>query len=174
MFPNQATTIYDEFITSGVKTLLASSTRTILDVHVQSGVASSTSATVFCGSTSVLNEILYIDTSNGYDFDLLMNKECDSEIKVIAGAGNKTYITYVPYKTSELGMSYEPKTNIATSTDIQVYGSMSAGEILISFFLFALIVLKMIEFLTGALDRIQTKKKYLAYHGGDVEIREDL
>lgn len=173
MFPNQATTIYDEFLSSGMKTLLASSTRTILDIHVQNSNATSTGVTVYCGTNSVINEVLDFD-GGGYDFDLLMNKECGSEVKVIADAGNKTYITYVPYKTSELGMSYEPKTTIASSTDIQVYGSLSAGEILISLLLFLMIVISVLKGTINMLERIKTKKTFLAYRGGDVEIRDDL
>lgn len=69
---------------------------------------------------------------------------------------------------------YNPTTTIATSTDIKIYGAMSAGEVIIALFLFVVIFLKMVELLARALSAIKTKKRFLGYGGGDVEIREDL
>jgi len=69
---------------------------------------------------------------------------------------------------------YAPTTSIATSTDIAIYASMTAGEILMIMFMFILIIIEMIKLLARSLDRIKTKKTFLAYGKGDVEIREDL
>jgi len=52
--------------------------------------------------------------------------------------------------------------------------TFSAGEVLISFFLFAQILLMLASGVLGALDRVKTRKKVLAYGGGDVEIRDVL
>jgi len=69
---------------------------------------------------------------------------------------------------------YAPTTTIASTTDIQVYGSFTAGEILTIMLMFLLIVIELLKMLFRALDRIGTKKKYIAYASSDVEIREDL
>ena len=71
-------------------------------------------------------------------------------------------------------VGYNPTTTIASSTSIQVYGSMTAGEVLIILLLFLIIVLKLTEYMAKALSIIKTKKRFLGYGGGDVEIREDL
>jgi len=69
---------------------------------------------------------------------------------------------------------YAPTTTISSSTSIAVYGSMTAGEILMIMMMFVMIVLEMVKLLARALSGIKTKKKFLAYGKGDVEIREDL
>lgn len=70
--------------------------------------------------------------------------------------------------------AYNPTTTIATSTDIKIYGSFSAGEILISLLLFIAIFIKLMEYVAKGLNKIVTKKKFLGYSNSDVEIREDL
>jgi len=69
---------------------------------------------------------------------------------------------------------YNPTTTIASSTDIKIYASFSAGEIMISLLLFLLIFIKLVEFIAKGLSNIKTKKKFVGYQGGDVEIREDI
>lgn len=69
---------------------------------------------------------------------------------------------------------YAPSTTISSSTSIQVYGSFTAGEVLMCFFMFALILIELIKMLAHALNKINTKKKYLGYSGGDVEVREEM
>jgi len=63
---------------------------------------------------------------------------------------------------------------IATSTDIAILPTMTAGEVLIAFFLFALILISLGSSLIGALDRVKTRKKVLGYGGGDVEVRDEI
>lgn len=70
--------------------------------------------------------------------------------------------------------AYNPTTTIASSSDIKIYGSMSAGEIVISLLLFILIWIKLLEMLARGLSNIKTKKTFLSYSGGDVEIRDDI
>jgi hypothetical protein len=70
---------------------------------------------------------------------------------------------------------YSPTTTIATSTNIKIYGAFSAGEVLIALFLFLLIVIELSKtIIAQGLSNIKTKKKFLGYSGGDVEVREDL
>lgn len=71
-------------------------------------------------------------------------------------------------------VGYNPTTTISSTTDIAIYGSMSAGEILIALFLFILIWIKLLSFIPAALDRVKTKRKFLGYNGGDVEVRDDI
>jgi hypothetical protein len=70
--------------------------------------------------------------------------------------------------------AYNPSTTIATSTDIKVYGAISAGEVLISLLLFCLIIFIVTTTFISALDRIKTKKKYIAYKHNEVEITDVL
>lgn len=69
---------------------------------------------------------------------------------------------------------FAPTTSISSSTNIAVYGSMTAGEVLMIMLMFIMIVVEMVKLLARALDRVKTKKTFLAYGKGDVEIREDL
>jgi len=69
---------------------------------------------------------------------------------------------------------FAPTTTISSSTVIAVYGSMTAGEVLMITMMFILIVIEMMKMLTRSLDRIKTKKTYIGYSGGDVEIRDSL
>lgn len=69
--------------------------------------------------------------------------------------------------------AYNPTTTIASSSNIAIYGSMSAGEVLIALFLFMLLWLKLMELVARGLSVLKTKKTFLGYSGGDVEIRED-
>ncbi len=82
--------------------------------------------------------------------------------------------TTSPTSTQLAAVGYNPTTTISSSTSIQIYGAFSAGEILISFLLICIITMKIMEFIAAALSNIKTKKTYMAYGGGDVEIREDL
>lgn len=72
------------------------------------------------------------------------------------------------------GAIYAPGTTTASSTDIQLYASFTAGEVLTILLMFILIVIELAKMLARALDKIKTKKKYLGYHGGDVEVRDEL
>jgi len=110
----------------------------------------------------------------------LLQYECNGTLNINKTGNDKSFniITYVPgyvrNATSTLAQGYNPPTSIATSTDVVVYGSLSAGEILIAFMLFAMITIYLTELLARALGFVKTKKKFLAYNGGDVEIRDDL
>ena len=70
--------------------------------------------------------------------------------------------------------AYNPTTTISSSSDIQIYGAMSAGEIMISFFLLIQIILIMTYFLIKSLSKIETQKEYIEYTNGDVPISKNL
>ena len=76
--------------------------------------------------------------------------------------------------TSTIGFNpLEASTTNATTSDIKIYAYASAGEVLTNLFLFVIIIMLLTKYLLGALDRVKTKRTYLQYGGGDVEIRED-
>ncbi len=72
------------------------------------------------------------------------------------------------------GAIYAPSTTTASSTDIQVYASLTAGEVLMALMMFVLIVIELGKMIAHGLNKIKTKKTFLSYSGGDVEIRNDL
>jgi hypothetical protein len=74
----------------------------------------------------------------------------------------------------DIPQSYNPTTTINASSSIQIYGSMSAGEVLISLFLFIIIILLLFKMLISSLDRVKTKKKFLAYSNSEVEVKDVL
>jgi len=63
---------------------------------------------------------------------------------------------------------------VTTSTDFKVDPVITGGEIIIIFFLVLFSFIMILRFLAKSIDRITTNKKYLGYHGGDVEIRKDI
>lgn len=69
---------------------------------------------------------------------------------------------------------YAPTTSIASSTDVQVYGSFTAGELVMSFLMFALIVIELGKIIANGLDKIVTRKKYIRYQNSDTEITNDI
>ena len=69
---------------------------------------------------------------------------------------------------------YAPSTTIASSTDIALYGSFTAGEVIIAVMMFFLIVIELVKMLARSLGQVETKKTFVSYSGGDVEIRKDL
>lgn len=69
---------------------------------------------------------------------------------------------------------YAPTTTIASSTAIQLYGSFTAGEIVMSFLMFMLIVIELGKIIANGLNKINTHKKFLHYGGGDVELTDDI
>lgn len=108
-----------------------------------------------------------------------MNYQCLDDI-IVSKTGNDEatiIVTYVPYLTSDYSTTtqygYNPNTEITGTSSIQVYGVYTAGEIIIAFLLTLLIFLKLSEMLVLALSKVQTKKTFLGYSGGDVEIRKD-
>lgn len=83
--------------------------------------------------------------------------------------------TTTPLASSTVGFNplIASSTN-ATTSDMKIYAYMSAGEVLTNLLLFVLIIMALIYFVVKSLNRINTKKTYLQYGGGDVEMREDI
>lgn len=85
---------------------------------------------------------------------------------------SSTCITEI--STSSPNLGFNPTSTISTSTDVAIYGYFSAGEVLICFLLFCIILIELCKSIAQGLSRIKTKKTNLGYSGGDVEIREDM
>jgi ABC-type transport system involved in Fe-S cluster assembly fused permease/ATPase subunit len=75
--------------------------------------------------------------------------------------------------TYNTGM-YAPSTTIASSSDIAVYGSFTAGEIVMSFLMFMLIVIELGKVIAQGLEKITTKRTFIRYQNADTEINDDL
>jgi hypothetical protein len=147
---------------------------TILGVAMQQSNNSS-ATTVKCGNAVVARN--YATNFSNVE----MNYNCDNDL-VISKTGNDeatVIITYVDRltnnysTTTQFGLeTYNPTKEISSSSDIAVYGSMSAGEILIATVLLFGIIIYMMSLLAQSLFVIKTKRKYLEYSGGDVERTE--
>lgn len=68
---------------------------------------------------------------------------------------------------------YAPSTTIASSTDIQMYGSFTAGELVMSFLMLALIVIELGKIIAHGLSKINTKRIFIRYKDSDTEITHD-
>ena len=172
MYPNDAITHTTEIAGPVTEIVYNGGDNTILAVAMQqSNVSSDTE--IRCGSDLVAKNYA-TNFSN-----VTMNYQCDGAI-VIAKTGNDdatVVITYVPYLTSEYSTTTPwnlPIPENASTTNLYVLANFSAGEIVISFLIFCLILLKLASLLASALSSIKTKKTFLQYGGGDVEIRTDL
>lgn len=69
---------------------------------------------------------------------------------------------------------YAPTTTIASSTDIQVYGSFTAGELIMAFLMFCLIVIELGKIIANGLEKINTKRTFIRYRDADTEITNDI
>jgi len=174
MYPNDAITFWHELQGPGLENVSNNGgPNTILSVSIQQGNVSSDSL-VTCGNDPVAKNY-----ATNFPF-ASMNYQCDDDIYITkTGNDDASFIvTYVPYLTGNFSTTtqfgYNPNTEISSSSDIQILGVFSAGEILIAFLLLCLILLSLIKGLASALSNIKTKKKYLSYGGGDVEVRDDL
>jgi len=168
MFPNGALTIFDEITGSGSDLIFDNGSSTVLAVTLSQSEPSNETE-IQCGGDTIAKN--YATTTY---FHALLSAPCEESLTVENdGPGNVSFsIVYVPYLMSETQPHYEPSQNIATSTDISVYGSMSAGEVILSVLLLILIVIELFKTLAQALRSVNSKRKYLAYAGGDVEVIE--
>lgn len=69
---------------------------------------------------------------------------------------------------------YAPTTTIASSTDIQVYGSFTAGELIMAFLMFCLIVIELGKIIANGLEKINTRRQFIRYRDADTEITDDI
>ena len=169
MFPTDSITVTE--IVQGVVSVNVSTAdpSTILSVAIQQQNNSSNTL-VLCG-----NEVVAKNYATNFS-QVQMSYECEDFITV-SKTGNdeaSVIITYVPYHISDIPSVYNVSDEVATSTDVYLYSTFTAGETLIALFIFLLIVIEIVKGITSGIMRIKTGKTILAYNGGDVEIRHDL
>jgi hypothetical protein len=113
---------------------------------------------------------------------MISSSTCQFLNSVDLGAGDFEFSSVECVTTSDLINStntastlgfFNPTTTIASSTDVQLYGFFTAGDLVISVLILLLIALIVFRDMALALSAIKTKRKFLQYGGGDVEIRED-
>lgn len=173
MFQNDAVTYVTEI--SGVTTdiFTDSGDYTVLSVAMQQ--ANNSSATqVKCGSDLIAKN--YATNFSAVQ----MNYQCADDILQISKTGNDSstvIVTYVPYLTSDYSTTtqfgYNPDGNIASSSEVQIFGAISAGELMICSILLMLVLFKGMELIARGLSGIQVKRKFIKYQSGDVQIDSD-
>ncbi len=169
LFPYDAITFTTEISGVTSQNIMPGSTpKTVLSVAMQQENQASNTV-VECGSNLIAKN--YATNFSAVP----MSYRCFDTLRVSKTGNDKStvIVTYVPYDISTTTPDYNPSTNIASSSDIKIYGSMTAGEVLISFLIFSLICVLLTRYMIQGLDKIKTKRKYLQYGGGDVEVRED-
>lgn len=134
---------------------------------------------LFCGNDLMAQNV---PNSTGVTFT---NIVCDDDIiysNTSAGGGaaeGSVILNYVPYNRQEVSTSssdigYNPNPYIASTSDVQIYGALSAGEILIAFILLLQVFIGGLYMLVKSLGAIKTHRKYIEYRNGDVPINNDL
>lgn len=124
---------------------------------------------LYCGNNRISRQF---DNSLGVT---PVNIFCDEPITMYNTTNltdGSVIINYVPYNIADVATSesFNPPNNITASSSISVYGYMSAGEMMISALLFGIIFIKIAELIARGLNKIDTKKTFIAYQNSDVEI----
>jgi len=176
MFPNDSISLFHSITgNTSYNFVTGTAPKTILAVAMQQSKDLSDTI-LYCGTTPI---------AKNYAKDLpqiLMNYQCANTISISKTGMDESSvnITYVPYFTSDFStttpvdqLGFNPTTTIASSTDVQLYGFFTAGDVVISILLILVIGLMLLRNMALALSPIKTKKKVLQYGGGDVEMRED-
>jgi hypothetical protein len=171
MYPSDAISIYDEISGNVTHTLVSgTSPKTILGVSFQQeNISSDTS--LRCG-----NNIVAKNYATNLNYNPL-SYICNDTINILKTGNDDASIivTYVPRDVSIPLLNGENgTTSVSTSTKIYMMPYFTAGEMIISLFLFVLCVMLIMQYIAKGLSIFNTKKRYMQYGGGDVEVRDDL
>lgn len=143
---------------------------TILGVAMQQANVSS-DTTLKCG-----NEMVARNYATNYSHVPMMYS-CENDIHLDKTGNDCAFVivNYVPYLKSNFSTTtYNPTIGISTTTDINIYGSFSAGEIMISFLLLLIFIITLLNYLVKSFSAFVTKKRYIEYSNGDVPINNEL
>jgi len=172
MFQNDAVTFVTEISGATTNIFTDSGDYTVLSVAMQQENNASNTQ-IKCG-----NNLIAKNYSTNFS-NVPMNYQCSGDILQVVKTGNDhstVIITYVPYLTGDYSTTtqfgYNPTTEISTSSDVQIYGSITAGDMIIIVLLIGLVFIAIVQGITGLLGRISTKRKFLGYSGGEVPIEE--
>lgn len=171
MLPPGSKTYFDTYMASTTVIFEDSDEFTILSVN--SEISGNNSDVILrCG-----DDIFFQSIDPGYSFSLMAYQCVDSPL-IFSKTGNtagSVNVTYVPFllenATSSVG--YNPSSQISSSSDVQIYGSISAGEFIIATFLMIFLVFKIMELVARGLSGITTNRKLLRYNGGDVPVDKE-
>jgi len=174
MLPNDTITLFKEISGNATYTFVSgNSPKTILAVSMQQSKDLSDTI-LLCGNTVIAKNYAKDFPQN------IVNYHCSDNI-TISKTGNdlsSVIISYVPYFTNDYSTTtqygYNPNLGIASSSDIQIYGSFSAGEMMIAFVLVLQFFFMVLVALVSSFSAIKTKKRYIEYHNGDVPISDQL
>jgi len=172
MYPNDAITVVQEINGNTTWVVTNSGNYTILAVAMQQeNVASNT--IIQCGSNIVAKNYA-TNFSN-----VTMNYQCQNKVIQVVKTGNDhstVIITYVPYLTNNYATTteaYNPVYNIASSSDVKIYGSITAGEVLIISLILIGLLFKSFELMARGLSGLRLKRRFLRYNGGDVPMDDE-
>lgn len=89
-----------------------------------------------------------------------------------------TYELFLKSSTTTIPVSFQTPTTtstttVSTSSQFYVNPVFTGGDIIIIFFALIFLFFMITQAVIKSIDRIKTKKTYMGYTGGDVEIRED-
>ncbi len=172
MFPNDSITESFELTAPATLIVTDPGDYTILNISLTQQNTNSP-VRVECGNNLVLRSY------NAGFSEVAMSYNCENQnIEIIKTGNNPIFatVTYVPYLLDDVQnnasstVGYNPSTEISSSSDVVVYGSISAGEFIISVFILMLILLKLFELLARSMSNFSIKRKYLRYGGGDVPV----
>jgi len=171
MYPTDAITIYDEINGNVTDTLVSgSNAKTVLGVSFQQeNISSDTS--LRCGT-----QIIAKNYATNLNYNPL-SYVCYDTINILKTGNDSAsvIVTYVPRDVSIPLLNGENgTTSVSTSTKVYIMPYFTAGEMMISLFLFVLCVMLVMQYIAKGLSVFNTKKRYMQYGGGDVEVRDDL
>lgn len=173
IFPNDTITKTDEYCGETDIIISYSDKNTVLAVAMQQQNISSDTI-INCGNSDIVAKNYATNFSN-----VLMNYQCNDKIRLLKSGNDcaTVVVSYVPYLTGDFSTStilgYNPTSTISSSTDVKIYGSISAGELIISSILLIFVMFYLFELTAKTLKEITTHRKYLQYNGGDVPINKD-
>jgi len=173
MFQNDAVTFVTEISGATTNIFTDQGDYTVLMVSMQQANNSS-ATTIKCG-----NDLIAKNYATNFSA-VPMNYQCTDDILQVQKTGNDSstvIVTYVPYLTNNYSTTtqfgYNPDGDISTTSDVQVYGAISAGELIIASILLMGIVFFAMSTIARALSGIKLNRKFIKYQGGDVPIDHD-
>ena len=125
---------------------------------------------ILCNNTIITKSF----SENSSFLDLAF--KCNSQIRLETTKPDpaSVVITYLPYNASTTISGTTSQQSISSSSQFYVKPEFSGGDIVTILLLLVFLFMMLTFFIVMAISKIKTKRTYLQYNGGDVEIREDL
>jgi len=171
MIPNDSVTVGTFLSGSGEDTFLVNNeTITIVSIGMANTKGGNNFSNLKCGSQILATNL---PGSTGVT---PTNFICNENLSLqnLGNGHSSVVINYVNYDRSILPAIYNPTTNIESEQDIQIYGSLTAGDIIVGWLLLCILFIMLLYMLIRAIFGINTSKKYLEYSSGDVPLINEL